>query len=251
MGFPRTLIGLWAAFAFLFAAPVMAQEKDAFSPEQRKQLESLVRDILVKNPKILIEAMHALEEQQQQERLQAASAAIRQNAKALMDDGFSFVAGNPKGDVTLVEFFDYRCGYCKQMQPAVLDLLKQDGKLRVVLKELPVLGPESVLAARAAIAAIQQPGGKYMAYHNAMMAFRGKLDEAQILRMAKEAGLDTDKLKAEMASPRTSGIIQENLKLAETLGIEGTPAFVIGDNLVPGATSPDTLRMLIQKARGG
>ena len=249
MRFPKSLLALSAAFV-LFAQPVPAQQKDAFSPEQKQQLETLVRDILVKNPQILVEAMQALEEQQQQQRMQAASSAIKRNAKAIFDDGVSFVAGNPKGDATLVEFFDYRCGYCKQMQPAMLALLKDDPKLRVVFKELPVLGPDSVIASRAAIAAMQQPGGKYLAYHNTMMAFNGKLDEAQVFRMAKEAGLDTDKLKAEMASSRTTGIIQENLKLAEMLGIEGTPGFIIGDTLVPGATSPDMLRMLIRKARG-
>ncbi len=250
MRLPRSLLALSAAFALL-AAPVLAQDKDAFTPAQKQQLESLVRDILVKNPKILVEAMQALEEQQQAQRDQAAKQMIKQQAKAIFEDGVSYVAGNPKGDVTLVEFFDYRCGYCKQVQPSVLALLKEDPKLRVVLKELPVLGPESVVAARAAIAALQQPGNKYLAYHNAMMAFRGKLDEAQVLRMAKEAGLDTDKLKTDMASARTSGIIDGNLKLAEALGIEGTPGFVIGDALVPGAVSADSLRMLVRKARGG
>jgi len=185
---------------------------------------------------------------QQQEA--AIKAALTENRKEIFDDGVSHVAGNPKGDVTLVEFFDYRCGYCKQVQPSVLALLKEDSRLRVVLKELPVLGPDSVVAARAAIAAQQQPG-KYFAFHNAMMEHRGQLPEAEVLRIAKASGLDVAKLKADMAAPRVTEVIERNLALATKLGIQGTPGFVIGDEIVPGAIPLEAMRQLVKRQRGG
>lgn len=227
-----------------------AHAQGAFSAEQKRELEVLVRDILVKNPKILVEAMQALEQQREDLQAEAARAAIKQHAKLIFDDGASFVAGNPKGDVTLVEFFDYRCGYCKQVQPAVQALLQEDTKLRVVLKELPVLGPESILAARAAIAALEQKG-RYLAYHNAMMSFRGRLTEDEIFRIAGESGLNVARLKQDMDAPKVARLIEANLDLAHKLGIEGTPGFVVGDTLVPGAVPLETLRQLIAKKRGG
>lgn len=243
--------------ALLFAVPLLpvpildaqAQTASPLTPEQRREVERLIREVLVKNPEILVEAMKALEDQQEAKSAEAAKAAIAANRKEIENDGVSFVAGNPKGDVTLVEFFDYRCGYCKQVQPSILGLLKEDAKLRVVLKELPVLGPESVAASRAAIAALEQKD-KYLPFHNAMMAFRGKLDEEAILKLAKEAGLDVAKLKTDMAAPKVQQTIQRNLALAGKLGIEGTPGFIIGDRLIPGAVSADTLRKLIKDARG-
>jgi len=177
--------------------------------------------------------------------------ALTSNAKALFDDGVSYVAGNPKGDVTLVEFFDYRCGYCKQVQQSVMTLIKEDPRLRVVLKELPVLGPDSVLASRAAIAALEQDkGGKYLGFHNALMSFRGQLTEAEVFRIAASSGLDVTKLKADMAAPKVEQVIRANLALAEKLGINGTPGFVIGQELIPGAISLESMRKLVQAARG-
>lgn len=237
--------------ALLLALPASAQQQQPFTPEQKKALEALVREILVKNPEILVEAMNALEAKQQAEQDHAARAAIAANKKEIFEDGHSFVAGNPKGDVTIVEFFDYRCGYCKQVHPSLQTLLKEDGKIRLVLKELPVLGPESVTASRAAVAALEQEkGAKYFAFHNAMMGFRGQLTETEVFRMAGEAGLDTKKLKADMASPKVEQVLRANLALANKLGVQGTPGFVIGDTLVPGAIPLDSMRQLVKEARG-
>lgn len=247
---------LFRSFAVLVAFLVMpqmvvAQQSQPFTPEQKAALTQLVREVLVSNPEILIEAMNALETKQQAEAGKAAKAAIVANRKAIYEDGVSYVAGNPKGDVTIVEFFDYRCGYCKQVQPSLMTLLKEDSKVRLVLKELPVLGPESVLAARVAVAALEQgKGAKYLALHNAMMEFRGQLTEAEVFRMAGQAGLDIARLKTDMATPKTEQILRANLALADTLGIQGTPGFVIGDQLVPGAIPLDTLRQLVKEARG-
>lgn len=245
----RRMIVLFVAL--LFAAPVAAQQSQPFSAEQKAALHQLVREVLVSNPEILIEAMNALETKQQAEAAKAAKAAIAANRKAIFEDGVSYVAGNPKGDVTIVEFFDYRCGYCKQVQPSLMALLQEDSKVRLVLKELPVLGPESVLAARVAVAALEQDkGAKYLGFHNAMMEFRGQLTEAEVFRMAGTAGLDIARLKTDMATPKTEQILRANLALADTLGIQGTPGFVIGDHLVPGAIPLDTLRQLVKEARG-
>ena len=237
----------------LIALPAAAQQHNAvpFTPEQKAAIEKLVRDVLISNPEILVDAMRALEAKQQAQAAEAGRAAIAANAQELLNDGHSFVAGNPKGDVTIVEFFDYRCGYCKQVHPSLQALLKEDGKIRLVLKELPVLGPESVTASRAAMAALEQDKrGKYYAFHNAMMGFRGQLSEAEIYRMAGEAGLDVKKLKADMALPKVEQALRSNLVLADRLGIQGTPGFVIGNELVPGAIPLETMRQLVKQARG-
>ncbi|WP_341913344.1 DsbA family protein [Ferrovibrio terrae] len=234
----------------LFTGSVASAQPQPFTPEQKAALQQIVRDVLISNPEILVEAMHALEAKQQAEAGKAAKAAIAANRKAIFEDGVSFVAGNPKGDVTIVEFFDYRCGYCKQVQPSLLTLLKEDSKIRLVLKELPVLGPDSVMASRAAVAALEQDkGGKYLGFHNAMMAFRGQINEAEVMRMATEAGLDLKKLKTDMASAKVEQVLRANLALADTLGIQGTPGFVVGEEMVPGAVSLDALRQLVKQAR--
>ncbi|PJI40240.1 DsbA family protein [Ferrovibrio sp.] len=245
----RRLIALFAVL--LFATPVVAQQAQPFTPEQKAALQQLVREVLVSNPEILIEAMNALEAKQQAETTKASKAAIVANRKAIFEDGVSYVAGNPQGDVTIVEFFDYRCGYCKQVQPSLMALLKEDSKVRLVLKEMPVLGPESVIAARAAVAALEQDkGARYFDFHNAMMEFRGQITEAEVFRLGGKAGLDTARLKTDMAAPKTEQILRANLALADTLGIQGTPGFIIGDQLVPGAVPLDTLRQLVKDARG-
>lgn len=243
------MIRLLVALLLLLPLPALAQQT-AFSPEQKKELENLVRDILVKNPQILVEAMQALERQQEERAAAGAKLAIKENAKEIFDDGVSFVAGNPKGDVTLVEFFDYRCGYCKQVQGPLLALLKEDAKLRVVLKELPVLGPDSMFAARAAIAS-QEQKGKYLDFHNAMMAHRGQLPESEVFRLAGSVGLDIERLKKDMASPKVTQVIERNLTLAQKIGVDGTPGFVIGEQLIPGAIPLETMRQVVKQQRGG
>lgn len=242
---------LFALTLVLAGGNALAQQAEPFTPEQKAALQGLVREILVRNPEILIEAMQALEAKQQDDAGKVAKAAIAEHRKDLLEDGVSYVAGNPKGDVAIVEFFDYRCPYCKQVVPALQQLMKEDKKLRVVFKELPVLGPDSIFASRAAIAAIEQDkGAKYMAFHDAMMSHRGQLTEAEVLRLAGEAGLKLDKLKADMMAPKTDKVIRDNLTLADKLGIRGTPGFVIGDELVPGAVPLETLRQLVKAARG-
>ena len=239
----------------LAAAPALAQQASPVPPEHRDAVRDLLVDnpevleVLAQHPEIVAEAMQKLTAKRKAES-EALATTLSSSHKEIFDDGVSYVAGNPKGDVTIVEFFDYRCPYCKQMQPHLQALLKEDGKLRLVLKELPVLGPQSITASRAAVAALEQgKGAKYMAFHDAMMAFRGQLTDDDIFRMAGEAGLDLKKLKADMQAPKVEAVLRANLALADKLGIQGTPGFVIGDQLIPGAVSLDTLRHMVKAAR--
>ncbi len=165
----------------------------------------------------------------------------------LLNDPASPVGGNPDGDVTLVEFFDYQCPYCKKVLPSIQALLAEDRNLRYVFKEFPILGKASVFAARAALAAHRQ--GKYLEFHMAVMPAKGKLTEARVMRLAKTAGLDTDRLRRDMADGTIDDSIRRNLELASALNVNGTPAFVIGDTVVPGAVDIDTLRSLIARER--
>ncbi len=179
----------------------------------------------------------------------APRAGLAAHPEMLFDDPASPVAGNPDGDVTLVEFFDYRCVFCKGANKAVTAALQQDPRLRVVFKELPVLGPGSVAAARAALAAHRQDPDKYVAFHGALMGVRGRLTKPTIMRIARATGFDVKRLEADMSAPEIDQAIKRNLALAATLGIRGTPVFVIGDKIVPGAVNLKTMKRLIALAR--
>lgn len=241
------IFGLGTALGL--SLPATAQgSKDGFRPEQAREIERIVREYLVKNPEVLVEAMRALEERQQMAESQSARDAIKANRVALRNDPNSYVGGNPKGDVTIVEFFDYRCGYCKQAALALKDVARSDGKIRVVYKEFPILGPDSLVAARYGVAAAAQ-GERYVAFHEAMMQLRGALTEETILQVARETGLDVARLEQDAKSPRVQDTIRANHALAEALGIRGTPAFVIGDDLTPGAIPADRMRELVDLAR--
>lgn len=218
-----------------------------FSAEQRTEIEKIVREYLIKNPDVMLEVLQAAQEQIRSEARAQRAAALVERRREIYEDPESPVSGNPKGDVTLVEFFDYRCPYCKQVVPAIDALLAEDKQLRFVYKEFPVLGPESVTAARAALAARKQ--GKYEAMHRALMGLKGQVNEAAVLNAAESVGLDVERLKRDMAAPEIDKILQDNQELAEALNIRGTPAFVIGDEIVPGAVSLDALRQLVKVAR--
>ena len=219
------------------------------TPGQVDQIEQVIRDYLIRNPEVIIEAVQGLERRQRDEQAKAAQAALSARRDDIVGDPGSPVGGNLKGDVTIVEFFDYRCPYCKQVAPSIARLLKEDTKLRFVYKEFPILGPESVVAARAALAAHAQ--GKYAPMHDALMGQRGNLDEATIMRAAGEAGLDVNRLKADMKKPEIEEQIQKVYQLARALNINGTPAFIVGDRIVPGAVDLETLKTLVRQARQG
>jgi protein-disulfide isomerase len=186
-----------------------------------------------------------------QKRAGAAKAAVKNNAQTLFDSSRQVVVGNAQGDVTLVEFFDYNCGYCKRALTDLTDLMKDDSKLRVVLKEFPVLGPGSQEAAQVAIAARMQDksGKKYFDFHQRLLSGRGQADRARALAAAKEAGFDMAKLERDMASPEVKATIEENMKLAEQLGLNGTPSYVVGSDVVVGAVGFEALKGKVKAAR--
>lgn len=213
----------------------------------RKRIEKIIREYLIHNPEVLVEAMQALEAKRKARRESAARSVIQSHKKQIYADADAPVGGNPEGDVTIVEFFDYQCGYCKRAARAVEDALAKDKRLRVVYKEFPILGPNSLLAARAALASRAQ--GKYLAFHKALMEAKISYDERSVMRIAASVGVDTARLKKDMRAPRIQEHIDRNHALARALGIRGTPAFIVGEQLFPGALTPQQLARMIQNAR--
>ncbi|MBX6375219.1 MAG: thioredoxin domain-containing protein [Acetobacteraceae bacterium] len=221
--------------------------RSAFTPEQREEIVGILREALRQDPSILRDALIALEEAETRARGDRTRDAIAQNAEALFRDAADPVKGNPRGDVTIVEFFDARCGYCRQLHPTMEELLRRDGRVRLVLKDLPILGPNSVLAARALLAAQRQ--GKYLEFQDALLRLRGDTTESVLRTQAERLGLDWARLRREMDDPAIQRRIEANLRLARALGVEGTPALVIGDQLIPGALDLPSLERVVAEAR--
>ncbi|SET60181.1 DsbA family protein [Oceanicella actignis] len=238
---------LCAAAALLPAGPAAAQE---MPPEERALLRAEVRRYLLEHPEVVMEALRTLEQRRREQAAQADGHLVRANADALFNDGYSYVAGNPEGDVTVVEFLDYNCGYCKRAHGEVKKLLETDPNVRLIIKEFPILGPGSTVAAQAALAALEQDGGsRYLAFSDALMRHRGALDEEAVWRIAEEVGLDVRRLRDDAASRRVRERVRANHDLARALRIEGTPTFVVGDQLVRGYVPLEQLRQRIEKAR--
>lgn len=233
-------------------AGVMLGASAAVQADQQRlpvdQVEQIVRDYLLREPEIVYDALQELQRRQAEAAAAQQRAAIADNRDQLLEAPHTPVGGNPDGDVTLVEFFDYRCAYCRRVVPSMQTLLEEDRNLRMVFKDLPVLGPDSVRAAQAALASRLQDG--YVPFHFALMA-ADDLSMAGIRAIAKSLGLDPDRLERDMASAEVGAAIEANYALANELGIEGTPAFVIGDQLVPGAVEKARLEQLIREARQG
>ncbi|MEQ8815843.1 MAG: DsbA family protein [Thalassobaculum sp.] len=222
---------------------------EPFTPEQKAAIEAIVQDYIARNPELVLEAIAAIEARQKTEKEQAAQAALTAHRNVLERNPADPVLGNPDGDVTIVEFFDYQCGYCKTMVGPMRELVNGDGKVRWVMKEFPILGPESMVAARASLAAKRQD--KYEAFHFTLMGVRGRLSEAAIWQAAAETGLDLERLRKDMADPDIEAQINANYQLAQALRIEGTPAFTIGSTLIPGAAPKEHLAELLKKVREG
>jgi protein-disulfide isomerase len=233
--------------AFLAVPPVSPLVAAEITPEQRKAIETIIHDYLMQHPDVLIDALREAEAKASSEAEVKAAEVLRDRRHEVFDDPASPVGGNPQGDVTIVEFFDYRCPYCKQVQPAIRKLLDQDRGLRFVYKEFPVLGEPSQVAAHAALAAQLQ--GKYEAFHTALMATKGQISEDVILQVAGSVGLDVDRLKHDMTKPEIDRALSANRSLAKALDIRGTPGFVIGDHIIPGAIDLDALKTMVADAR--
>jgi protein-disulfide isomerase len=244
------LAGAAAAALLMLALPVAAQE---FSAPQKSEIESIIKEYLVSHPEVLQEAIAELDKRQAAADVEKAKAAVAGNAETLFNSTRQVVLGNPKGDVTMVEFFDYNCGFCKKAMADMLELLKDDPKLRIILKEFPVLGPGSVEAARVAVAVRMQDktGKKYLDFHQKLLGGRGQADKARAMAVAKEVGMDMKRIDADLASDEVKFSIEESLKLAETLGLNGTPSYIVGTDVVVGAVGLDALRVKVSTARCG
>src|SRR5580692_1712473 len=242
-----------ALFALaLLGAPVAALAQ-SFTDTQRSDIEAIVKNYLISHPEVLEEAMNELSKRQTAEESAKHEASVAKNAEEIFNSPRGVVLGNKDGDVTFVEFFDYNCGYCKRAMADMLDLLKNDPKLKVVLKEFPVLSEGSVEAAKVAVAVrMQDPTGKkYLDFHQKLLGGRGPADKARAMAAAKDAGLDMARLEKDMAGPEVKATIEENFKLAESMGMNGTPSYVIGKQVVVGAIGLDGLKEKIGVARCG
>ena len=204
--------------------PVQGQTEESFSPTERTEIIEVIKDYLLEHPEFLVEVMERLDARQREQELVGQREAVVSFRQALLNDPDSVVGGNPEGDVTIVEFFDYHCPYCKQTAPSLAAVLAEDPGVRIVYKEYPILGPDSLVAARATLAARNQ--GLYIILHDTLMALRGRLDKATIMQVAAEVGLDVKRLEEDMKAHRRDRAPNE---LARALGIQGTPSFVIGE----------------------
>jgi protein-disulfide isomerase len=241
------LLAVLGAAVSSLAVDVSAQR--AVSKPELDAFEQRVRDYLLKHPEVIMEALQILQERQRAAEADNLRRAIAERSEEILNDPAAPVGGNPSGDVSLVEFFDYNCPYCRRVAPTVAELIAADPGLRVVYKEFPILGPGSTFAARAALAAHEQ--GKYAPLHEALMQANETLDEDRVLEIAQSIGLDLERLREDMGDPAVDSAIEHNLELAAALGITGTPSFVIGDQIVPGAVDRRTLQNLIARTRRG
>ncbi|GIX14971.1 MAG: DSBA oxidoreductase [Paracoccaceae bacterium] len=241
------IFGIAALAGLMAGIPAAAEEiapgleRDAFRAE--------VRAYLLENPEVILEAIRILEQRRKLAEATAELDLVRAHAEELRNDGYSHVAGNPDGSLTVVEFFDYRCGYCKRAHPDVKTLIRTNPDIRFVMKEFPILGPESLTAARAAMAALRQGGKIYEDFSDRLMSFGGALTDAVIDRLAERSGVDVARMRADMDSPEITAELERTRKLAEALRIGGTPTFVIGDKIVRGFVPLDEMTRVVELAR--
>ncbi|MEH6950493.1 DsbA family protein [Nitrobacter sp. NHB1] len=242
-----------ALFALALGAAPVAASAQSFSDSQRGEIEQIVKSYLLAHPEILEDVSAELSKRQSAAEALKHEAAVTKNADAIFNSPRGVTLGNKNGDVSFVEFFDYNCGYCKRAMADMLELLKSDPKLKVVLKEFPVLGPGSVEAAQVAVAVrMQDPDGKkYLDFHQRLLGERGHADKTHALAAAKAAGLDMARIEKDMSSPEVRATLEQNFKLAESMGMNGTPSYVIGKQVVVGAVGLDTLKEKINTARCG
>lgn len=239
---PALIVGLWVS---LVAPAVFAQ--DAVQPLDEAAVKALVLEAIRENPEIILEAMDILETRRAEADAAAAREVLDAEREALERDPNAPVLGSPEGDVTVVEFMDYNCPYCRRTQPEVARLLEEEAGVRLVIREWPILGEDSVAASRIALAAREQ--GAYAGMHEALMALSGPATEDAGIALAEVMGLDVEQLQADMTSPEVEEHLDTSLRLAQALGFGGTPSFVIGDTLLPGAATAEELSQAVEAAR--
>ena len=237
-------MAITAAAVFMAAVAAQSAQAEPFSADQHQQIEGIVKDYLMAHPEVIQDVMTELEKRQQDAETEKHRAAVADNKATLFTSPHQVVLGNPQGKVTMVEFFDYNCGYCKRALPDMVELLKTNPNLKFILKEFPVLGEGSVEAARVAVAVRMQDatGKKYLEFHQKLLGGRGQADKAHALAAAKDLGFDMARIEKDMNSDEAKKTIDENLKLADAIGVSGTPTYVVGNEVVVGAVGLDTLK---------
>ena len=252
---PRPIIALALGLALAVPGlPAAAQDQSAPSPSdmteaEREAFRAEVRAYLLENPEVIMEAIQVLESRRAADEAAADADLVARHRDELFSDPDSWVGGNPDGDVTLVEFLDYRCGYCKRAHPEVLALLERDPNIRYVVKEFPILGPDSVAAARMALAALELDRARFGDLHDALMTHDGQLTEAAAYEIAADVGYDTEALRARAQQPDIEAEIRDNYALAQALNINGTPGFVLGDRIIRGYLPVDQMAAEVAEVR--
>lgn len=245
----QTGVAAVAVIACLSGFSLMTSSALAFDQSEKEEIGQIVRDYLLENPEILIEVQQALEAKQEQESHAQKSEVLAQSGDAIFNDPFDPVFGNPDGDVTIVEFFDYNCGFCRRSLADMQHILDTDKNVKFVLKEFPIFGPNSIAVHKVALAYKNIAPEKYFDYHVTMMSEEGQIDEARALQIARESGADMDALRDEMNNPQIIDSFRQTDDLAGGLGITGTPSYVVGDELVVGALGKDVLIEKIENMR--
>lgn len=247
----RTLIAAMALSTALLTGPASAFDLSAMSPAEKDAFGAAVKDYLMENPQVLVEAIGVLEQRQAEAEAENDKVLVQTNAEDIFNDGHSWVGGNPDGDVTVVEFMDYRCSYCRKAYDEVEALLESDGNIRFVVKEFPILGQQSDLSARFAVA-VKQLGGDeaYSTAHDALIDFRGDITLESLTRLAGDLGLDAEAVMKRMNEEEVTAVLRANHQLAERMRISGTPAFVIGGDLLRGYAPEATMQKMVDDQRG-
>ena len=239
----RFVLAMSLAFAGAALGAAPPAGADEFTPAQKRELGAVIRDYLIHNPEVLREAIQALDKRDKEVADAARQKVVADQSGDLFGSNFQATIGNPKGSATLVEFFDYNCHYCKGALPDIARLMKDDPNLKLVLKDFPVLGPGSVEAAKVASAARNQlPGDKFWAFHSKLLGARGPIGKNEALAVARDLGLDLDRLAKDMDSAEVKSGIEEVMQMADSLQISGTPSFVVGQDVVIGAVGYDKLK---------
>ncbi len=252
MNRPLIAVAALSLAALVLSAVVVLRGATDSAPQgettaTEEAIEETVRTLLREHPEIVGDALQAIMEKRHLAEEERRQLNLKAKARELNEDPGSVVGGNPTGDVFMVEFFDYNCPYCKRSHESVSAMVAEDGQIRFVYKEYPILGESSVIAAQAALAARAQ--GQYITFHNALMTHKGRLNKVAVMAVAEATGLDVARLKRDMTDPGIAAILSRNRALAKALEITGTPAYVIDDRLVPGAVDAASLKALVAEVR--